>query len=134
MGLLDGKLDGVAALIDLFGGTVVLRRIKEGEYNPDTQKKDKLEPFGSPHTTKGVWAGYLAGIASFDLGTDGVVKPGDRRAYIKAKGLPFDPEAGDILEFPNSDTTKPNIQYRIENADPIGTGVQILVWDVHVRI
>ena len=135
MGLLDGKLGGVAAVIKMMGATVYLRRFREGEYDPDTRKKESLETFGSPHETEAVWSGYLAGSTRFDLGADGVVQPGDRQLMLVDNGLPFDPEGGDVIEFPNRrDPSKPRTRYRVMNADPIPSGDDIPFWQLQVRI
>jgi len=123
MGLLDGKLTGVTALIEKFGGVVSIRRLREGSYNTATQAFTPTETSGvSPMTVTAVWWGADARV----LPADGVVQPNDRFLMINGTGLDFVPEKGDIAEFSN-------VQYTVVTCVPLSTGGAAAAYQLQVR-
>jgi len=133
MGILDGKLGGLEKVVTAFGATVYLRRFSN-VYSPATRKNTQTDVSGSPHETKAVWGGYLQGSARYDLDGRGVGKPGDRELILNDNGLPFEPQPGDYVEFPDRNTpSNPRIRYTVLNVDPLPTGDEIPFWQIQVR-
>lgn len=123
MGLLDGKLKGVTALAATFGGTVSIRRGREGTYNTATQTKTFTETSGvSPMEVSATWWG----ANPVQLPADGVVMPNDRFLLMDATGLDFVPAKGDLAEFDN-------VQYTIVTCVPISTGGAAAAYQLQVR-
>lgn len=123
MGLLDGKLTGVTALIGKFGSTVSIRRLREGTYSTATQTFTPAESSGvSPMTVSGVWWG----ADPIRLPENGVVQPNDRFVLVDASGLAFNPEKGDLAEFSG-------VQYTVISCQPITTGGAIAAYQLQVR-
>jgi len=129
MGLLDGKLRGVTALIPKFGTTVRLRWWGDGEYDTTTLTNDRPEKFGSPHTVSVVWWAPTPR----ELRADGVVKPTDRLALVDNTGLPYEPVEGMAVEFPRADTSLPYVSYRVVQAQALTTGGATAAWQLVLR-
>ena len=123
MGLLDGKLGGVTALISTFGATVTLRWYTDASYDPATRTKTETEEANSPDSVSMTW---FAPDAT-RLRQDGAVLPTDRLGYLDATGLSYGPEKGMTVEFTAGE------KWLCVGAKPITTGGAVAAWEVVLR-
>lgn len=85
--------DDVAHLVDDEGRAMTLRRVSTGAYSPSTSSATITSV---EHTVKGFLLNYRD-----DRREDSLVKMGDRKAVIKAKGLAVAPQIKDLLIVDN---------------------------------
>ena len=83
--------EDVAYLLQDFGSNLTLTRQAPGTYNPATGNMSATSQ--TSHTIRGVFINYV------DTNVDGtVVRMGDRRLLVSAKGAPITPAIGDRVD------------------------------------